>query len=125
MNEKITIEDMKEFDPLVYQSLKWIFENNDIIDDFFVDRNDKPLITNGRNIKLIDENKKEYIKLMLKHMFLGSNTKLFEYMVNGFKKTVDENKLKNYDAQKLRDNINGEQYIDFSNMMMNLKESFI
>lgn len=112
-NEKITFEDMKEFDPSIHRSLKWILDN--VIDDldlFFVDKNDKPLIENGRNIKLTNKNKEKYVKLMLKRMFLGHNTNLFEFMVNGFQSAVNKYDLELYNAHQLREIINGKGYID-------------
>lgn len=121
-HEKITIEDMEEFDPFVHQSLKWIL-NNDVIDldDVFVDINDEELIKNGENIKLTNQNKQKYVKLMLKRMFLGRNTELFEFMVNGFKKSVDSSKLRLYDAIELREKINGEKFINIYDWKNNTK----
>lgn len=112
-HEKITIEDMEEFDPLVHQSLKWIL-NNDVtaLDEVFVDMNDEELMKNGRNIKLTNQNKQEYVKLMLKRMFLGQNTELFEFLVNGFEQEVDSSNLQLYDAIELRERINGKIFID-------------
>lgn len=72
---------MEEFHPLVYQSLKWILENNvDALDEVFVDRNDEPLIQNGNNVKLTNENKNAYIKLMLKRMFFVNKTELLKFV---------------------------------------------
>ena len=113
LNEKITIEDMEEYDDSVYKSLKWMLENDvEGMNEVFVDSNDVALKKNGRNIRLTNENKNEYVNLMLKRIFIGKNGQLFKLLADGFNETVDLECVKLYDAKKLREEINGQDIID-------------
>lgn len=62
LNHKIDLSDMKDYDIKVYNSLKWIL-NNDVTDCSltFVDTNDIELIKNGRNIEVNNDNKRKYV----------------------------------------------------------------
>ena len=105
---------MKEYDELVYQSLKWILYNDvSDLEELFVDRNDKELKPNGKNIKLTNENKREYISLVLKRTFIGKNEKLYNLLLTGFNTTINKDELHNYNAKEFRDKIIGQETIDF------------
>lgn len=96
-----TIEDMKEYDHSIYQSLQCISENDvNEMNKVFVD-------SNGKNIKLTNENKNEYIKLMLNRIFLGNNEKLYEMILDGFNEMIDFSKLKKMKAETLRNIVTG------------------
>lgn len=125
LNERITIEDMEEYDHYIYQSLNWI-SINDVtnMDETFVDQNDEELMKNGRNIKLTNENKNEYVKLMLKKKFIGNNEKLFKLFKKGFDETVDKKCIKRYNAKQLREEINGTEIIDLDDWKENTKKYY-
>ena len=56
---------------------------------------------------------------MLKRMFLGNNTELFEYIVKGFRESVSQHKLSLFNAHQLRETINGERFINVENWKYN------
>ena len=62
LGKEVTLEDMKDYDIEIYQSLKWISENDpsDLMMTF-VDSNDEELCENGKDIDLNEENK-DYIE---------------------------------------------------------------
>lgn len=123
LNERITVEDMKEYDTGIYQSLKWIL-NNDVseMNEVFVDQNDEELKKNGRNIELTNKNKNEYVKLMLKKYFIGKNENLFMILKKGFDETIDTEGIQAYNAIKLRRLINGIEKIDLDDWKENTKQ---
>ncbi|KAK8839102.1 hypothetical protein M9Y10_032573 [Tritrichomonas musculus] len=122
LKERIALEDMKEYDDDIYQSLKWISENDvTSMDTTFVDQNDEELIKNGRNIKLTNKNKDKYVKEMLKRIFIGKIEKLLMSFQNGFNGYIDKYNIKQYNAKKFRDEINGYDYVDVDDWKENTK----
>lgn len=123
MKEKITINDMEEYDQSIYNSLKWILENDvSELEEVFVDSNDVELIENGKNVPLTNENKEEYVKLMINRIFMGQNDRLFHLIVTGFYEIINKKRLKRlkqYDAIKMRETINGQEKIDLDDWRKN------
>ena len=85
MNEKITLEDMNDYDSEIYRSLKWISENdvNDLMMTF-VDTNDEELCENGKNIELTNENKEKFINLMIEKKLIKQNKEAIDSIIKGF-----------------------------------------
>ena len=85
MNEKITLEDMNDYDSEIYRSLKWISENdvNDLMMTF-VDTNDEELCENGKNIELTNENKDKFIDLMIVKKLIKQNKEAIDSIIKGF-----------------------------------------
>ncbi|RQM05009.1 hypothetical protein DH86_00003716, partial [Scytalidium sp. 3C] len=80
LGKPVSIKDMESLDPDYYKSLVWMLENdiNDIITETFSVDNDKfgvvetiDFIPNGRNIAVTDENKHEYVRLMVEWKLTG------------------------------------------------------
>lgn len=113
IEEEITLDDMNQYDSKIYLSLKWIEWNNvDELDETFVDSNNDELCENGRNVKLTNNNKDKYIKLMVNRILFGKNKKSFEIISKGFKEVVDFNKIKMFNSDEIKNIIIGKLYID-------------
>jgi E3 ubiquitin-protein ligase HUWE1 len=81
LGKPVSVKDMESFDPDYYKSLVWMLENDitDIITETFSTEDDVfgatevvDLIENGRNIPVTEENKQEYVRLIVEHKLLGS-----------------------------------------------------
>jgi E3 ubiquitin-protein ligase HUWE1 len=81
LGKAVSVKDMESLDPEYYKSLVWMLENDitDIITETFSVDNDKfgvtetvDLVENGRNILVTQENKQEYIRLIVEFKLIGS-----------------------------------------------------
>lgn len=81
LGKPVSVKDMESFDPDYYKSLVWMLENDitDIItetfsveDDVFGEVKVVDLIENGRNIPVTEENKHEYVRLIVEHKLITS-----------------------------------------------------
>lgn len=120
MDEKITIDDMLDYDSEIYNSLKWIKENDPAeLNQNFVDSNSEELCENGKNIILTNQNKDKYIKLLIDRILIGKNSESFELISEGFKQIVDFDKIKIFRAEEIKKIVNGIDYIDVDNWRKN------
>ena len=92
LGKSVSVKDMESFDPDYYKSLCWMLENDitDIItetfsveDDEFGVTNVVDLIPNGRDVPVTDDNKHEYVRLVVEHKLLSSVKDQMEHFLNG------------------------------------------
>ncbi len=92
LGKAVSIKDMETLDLDYYKSLVWMLENDitDIItENFSVETNDFgehqtiDLIENGRNIPVTEENKQEYVRLVVEYRLTGSIQKQLEMFLKG------------------------------------------
>jgi len=92
LGKAVSVKDMESFDPDYYKSLVWMLENDitDIITESFSVEDDEfgvtrvvDLIENGRNIAVAEENKHEYIRLIVEHKLLASVKDQMEHFLKG------------------------------------------
>lgn len=92
LGKSVSVKDMESFDPDYYKSLCWMLENDitDIItetfsveDDEFGVTNVVDLIPNGREIAVTDENKQDYVRLVVEHKLLSSVKEQMESFLKG------------------------------------------
>ena len=92
LGKAVSVKDMESLDPEYYKSLVWMLENDitDIITETFSVDNDKfgvtetvDLIENGRNILVTQENKKEYIRLIVDFKLIGSVQEQLDNFLKG------------------------------------------
>lgn len=102
LRKTVTLEDMEAVDENYYKSLKWMLENDitDVLEETFSVESDEfgqqkvvELKPNGRNIPVTDENKHEYVKLLVEYKLVKSVEAQMEQLVKGFTDVVPE-KLK-------------------------------
>lgn len=98
LGKSVSVKDMESFDPDYYKSLCWMLENEiaDIItetfsveDDEFGVTNIVDLIPNGREVAVTDENKHEYVRLVVEHRLLSSVKDQMESFLKGESSLVD------------------------------------
>jgi len=81
LGKPVSVKDMESFDPEYYKSLSWMLNNDitDIITETFSVEEDVfgatkvvDLCENGRNIPVMEENKHDYVRLVVEHRLLSS-----------------------------------------------------
>ena len=122
---KPTFEDLKECDNELYQSLKYILEQDNpkleeeldtnftVIDDKFGERIVVPLKPGGENIMINNFNKSEYVELYVDWFFNKSIDEYFRSFEKGFYKVFNRNLTKILTPQELELIICGTQILDF------------
>jgi E3 ubiquitin-protein ligase HUWE1 len=92
LGKPVSVKDMESLDPEYYKSLVWMLENDitDIITETFSVDNDKfgvvetiDFIENGRNIPVTEDNKHEYIRLMVEWKLTGSVKEQLDEFLKG------------------------------------------
>ena len=92
LGKTVSIKDMETLDLQFYKSLLWMLENDisDVITDSFSVETDHfgltkivDLIENGRNIPVTEENKQEYVQLMVEYRLIGSVQEQLEHFLKG------------------------------------------
>lgn len=81
LGQPLTYEDIEGVDPEYYKNLKWMLENDitDVLDltftaesDFFGKTEVLELVPGGRDIKVTESNKREYVNLIARHRMTTS-----------------------------------------------------
>lgn len=92
LGKSVSVKDMESFDPDYYKSLCWMLENDitDIItetfsveDDEFGVTNVVDLIPSGREVAVTEENKHDYVRLVVEHKLLSSVKEQMESFLRG------------------------------------------
>ena len=92
LGKTVSIKDMETLDLQFYKSLLWMLENDisDVITDSFSVETDDfgvtkivDLIENGRNVPVTEENKQEYVQLMVEYRLIGSVQEQLEHFLKG------------------------------------------
>ena len=121
--KNINIEDMKEYDYYIYQSLKSI-QQNDVQDMYltFVDSKGEELCYNGNEKEVTNDNKKEYIDLMIEKKLIGDYSKINAIKI-GFETAVNISECSNIGWETIRDFIKGKDDIDVEEWKDNCRYS--
>jgi E3 ubiquitin-protein ligase HUWE1 len=92
LGKSVSVKDMESFDPDYYKSLCWMLDNDitDIITEAFSVEDDEfgvtnviDLIPNGRDVAVTEENKHEYVRLVVEHKLLSSVKDQMEKFLQG------------------------------------------
>lgn len=92
LGKPVSVKDMESFDPEYYKSLSWMLNNDitDIITETFSVEDDEfgvtkisDLCENGRNIPVTEENKHDYVRLVVEHKLLSSVKEQMENFLKG------------------------------------------
>ena len=122
LGAKIGLSDF-EGDP-TYQSLVWILNNDpeELDMRFVADREELgqhievPLIPNGDEVVVTNENKKEFVELFVRHRLVGQAEKQIESFVRGFNEIISRDKLKMFTPRELDLVICGIPSVDVRDM---------
>lgn len=128
LGQKIELSDLKDINEQMYESLKFIEEND--IDGIGVNfeinyKNEFGILQtyelkeNGRNIELGNENKYEYIKLMLEYQFRESIKEQINSFLDGFYSIIPIGTIKMLSPYELDLIFCGIQVIDVKDMQEN------
>ena len=107
--EPVTLRDMEQVDIEYYNSLKWIKENDPACleltfvaeSEVFGQIVENQLKPGGANIPVNNENKLEYIDLVIKERFNSRIKSQMESFLEGFNNVIPLKKLKMFDAGEL------------------------
>ncbi|KAK0635031.1 hypothetical protein B0T17DRAFT_27906 [Bombardia bombarda] len=128
LGKPVSVKDMESFDPDYYKSLVWMLENDitDIIVETFSVEDDEfgvtrvvDLIENGRNIGVTEENKHEYVRLIVEHKLLSSVKEQMEHFLKGFHDIIPEELIAIFNEQELELLISGLPDIDVDDWKSN------
>lgn len=121
LGKPVSVKDMESFDPEYYKSLVWMLENDitDIITENFAVEDDAfgvtkivDLCENGRNIPVTDDNKHEYVRLVVEHKLLASVKDQMAEFLQGFHDIIPAELIAIFNEQELELLISGLPDID-------------
>ncbi|KAG6018269.1 hypothetical protein E4U43_005839 [Claviceps pusilla] len=128
LGKSVSVKDMESFDPDYYKSLCWMLNNDiaDIItetfsveDDEFGVTNIVDLIPNGREVAVTEENKHEYVRLVVEHRLLASVKDQMESFLKGFHEIIPAELISIFNEQELELLISGLPDIDVDDWKSN------
>lgn len=121
LGKSVSLKDMETLDLDYYKSLVWILEN-DITDITFetfsieVDRfgvtETVDLIPDGRNVPVTEDNKQEYVRLVVEHRLIKSVEEQLEWFLKGFHDIIPAELVSIFNEQELELLISGLPEID-------------
>lgn len=129
LNKKLTMKDIESIDPEFYNSLVWIKDNN--IEEcglelyFSVDFEilgqviHHELKENGDKIRVVEENKEEYMRLMTEWRMTRGIEEQTKAFLDGFSEVVPLEWLKYFDERELELMLCGMQEIDVDDWQRN------
>ncbi|RKF62863.1 E3 ubiquitin-protein ligase ptr1 [Erysiphe neolycopersici] len=128
LGKAVSLKDMESLDPDYYKSLIWMLENDitDIMTETFSVDSDKfgvnetiDFIPNGRNINVTEENKHEYVRLMVEWRLTGSVKEQLDEFLKGFHDIVPADLVSIFNEQELELLISGLPEIDVDDWKAN------
>ncbi|XP_062701059.1 E3 ubiquitin-protein ligase Nedd-4 isoform X8 [Aedes albopictus] len=127
LQKPIDLKDMESVDMEYYNSLLWIKENDpsELMLTFCVDEetfgytSQRELKPNGADIEVTNENKDEYIKLVIEWRFVARVKDQMSAFLDGFGQIVPLNLLKIFDENELELLMCGIQSIDVKDWKRN------
>ncbi|KAK5175702.1 E3 ubiquitin-protein ligase tom1 [Saxophila tyrrhenica] len=128
LGKSVSLKDMESLDLEYYKSLVWILEN-DITDITFetfsvdVDRfgavETVDLIPNGQNIPVTEENKQDYVRLVVEHRLVKSVEDQLENFLAGFHEIIPAELISIFNEQELELLISGLPEIEIDDWKAN------
>ncbi|KKY22180.1 putative ubiquitin-protein ligase [Phaeomoniella chlamydospora] len=128
LGKSVSIKDMETLDLDYYKSLVWMLENDitDIITETFSVETDDfgeaktiDLIENGHNIPVTEENKQEYVQLVVEYRLTGSVNEQLEHFLKGFHDIIPAELISIFNEQELELLISGLPDIDVDDWRAN------
>ncbi|XP_026661935.2 E3 ubiquitin-protein ligase UPL2-like isoform X2 [Phoenix dactylifera] len=132
---KVTYHDIEAVDPDYYKSLKWILENDksDVLDlTFSIDADEEKLILyeksevtdcelipGGRNIRVTEENKHEYVDRLAEHRLTTAIRPQINAFMEGFTELIPRDLISIFNDKELELLISGLPDIDLDDLRAN------
>ncbi|CAN4092312.1 unnamed protein product [Withania somnifera] len=139
LGSKVTYHDIEAIDPDYFKNLKWLLENDisDILDlTFSIDadeeklilyeRNevtDYELIPGGRNIRVTEENKQQYVDLVAEHRLTTAIRPQINAFLEGFSELIPRDLISIFHDKELELLISGLPDIDLDDLRANTEYS--
>ncbi|KAH7524790.1 hypothetical protein FEM48_Zijuj06G0156500 [Ziziphus jujuba var. spinosa] len=136
---KVTYHDIEAIDPDYFKNLKWMLENDisDVLDlTFSIDADeeklilyertevtDYELIPGGRNIKVTEENKHQYVDLVAEHRLTTAIRPQITAFLEGFNELIPGELISIFNDKELELLISGLPDIDLDDMRANTEYS--
>lgn len=121
LDRPVSLKDMENLDLEYFKSLMWMLENDitDVItEDFSVEADDYgehkiiDLVENGRNIPVTEQNKHEYVRLVVEYRLQKSVLEQMSNFITGFHEIIPRDLVAIFDEQELELLISGLPDID-------------
>ncbi|KAF5020000.1 hypothetical protein F66182_7988 [Fusarium sp. NRRL 66182] len=128
LGKSVSVKDMESFDPDYYKSLCWMLDNDitDIITETFSVEDDEfgatsvvDLIPDGREIAVTEENKHDYVRLVVEHKLLSSVKEQMAHFLQGFHDIIPAELISIFNEQELELLISGLPDIDVDDWKSN------
>jgi len=130
LKQPYDLSDLETVDPEVYQSLSWMLENDitDILDLNFVineevfghsEVSERELKAGGKDIAVTEENKHEYVDLMVKWKIERGMGEQIDMLIRGFTECLDMRMISLFDDRELELVIAGTADIDVKDWRTN------
>jgi E3 ubiquitin-protein ligase HUWE1 len=136
---KVTYHDIEAIDPDYFKNLKWMLENDisDVLDlTFSIDADEEKLILyertevtdyelkpGGRNIRVTEENKHEYVDLVAEHRLTTAIRPQINAFLEGFNELISRDLISIFHDKELELLISGLPDIDLDDMRANTEYS--
>ncbi|KAL3504968.1 hypothetical protein ACH5RR_034809 [Cinchona calisaya] len=136
---KVTYHDIEAIDPDYFKNLKWMLENDisDILDlTFSIDADeeklilyertevtDYELIPGGRNIRVTEENKHQYVDLVAEHRLTTAIRPQINAFLEGFNELIHRDLISIFNDKELELLISGLPDIDLDDLRANTEYS--
>lgn len=136
---KVTYHDIEAIDPAYYKNLKWMLENDisDVLDlTFSVDADEEKLILyekaevtdcelipGGRNIRVTEENKHEYVDRVAEHRLTTAIRPQINAFLEGFNELIPRELISIFNDKELELLISGLPDIDLDDLKANTEYS--
>ncbi|GEQ66679.1 hypothetical protein JCM33374_g342 [Metschnikowia sp. JCM 33374] len=132
LDRAVSLKDMENLDLEYFKSLMWMLENDitDIItEDFSVETDDYgehkviDLVPDGRNIPVTEENKQDYVRLVVEYRLQTSVNEQMSNFITGFHEIIPRDLVAIFDEQELELLISGLPDIDVQDWQNNTNYS--
>jgi len=109
LNKRITLADMESVDSEYYNSLKWLQDNDpedldlrfQVEEEAFGTLSSRELKKNGGEIQVTNDNKKEYIELVIKWRFVDRISEQMNKFKEGLNEIIPRDLLRIFDEREL------------------------
>ena len=121
LGKTVSLKDLESLELDHYKSLVWVLENDitDVITETFSIENDRfgaktivDLIENGRNIEVTEDNKQEWVRLIVEHKLIKSVEPQLDKFLEGFHEIIPAELVSIFNEQELELLISGLPDID-------------
>ncbi|XP_054206132.1 E3 ISG15--protein ligase HERC5 isoform X1 [Homo sapiens] len=129
LDQMPSLEDLKELSPDLGKNLQTLLddEGDNFEEVFYIhfnvhwDRNDTNLIPNGSSITVNQTNKRDYVSKYINYIFNDSVKAVYEEFRRGFYKMCDEDIIKLFHPEELKDVIVGNTDYDWKTFEKNAR----